>query len=113
MEIKISEVLKAQIASMVECHQDYVVDADGIDESVYTVVNYFADGVWLCAHNNECDMGKYTCLIRLDTNIKCRLFTTYHEAFEVYDNIEGDGYLTSVGEGKLWAVSTMTDIGRV
>jgi hypothetical protein len=60
-----SQALKAQIDRMVERHEDYVIHADGVDESRFIVVNDFTDGVWLCEHHDECNMHKWTRVQRL------------------------------------------------
>jgi hypothetical protein len=60
-----SQALKAQIDRMVERNEDYVIDADGVDESRLTVINDFADGVWLCEHHDHCNMHRYTRVQRL------------------------------------------------
>lgn len=50
---------------MVASSEDYIVDADGIDDRVHMVVNDFSNGVWLCIHHGECDMNKFTKIQRL------------------------------------------------
>ena len=67
-----SPKLHDQIASMVRNHEDYVVDADGVDARIYMVVNDFSLGVWLCLHHNECDMNKFTRVQRLDQSLGLR-----------------------------------------
>lgn len=60
-----SQALRAQIAAMVEAHEDWIPDADGIDAAVHIVVNDFDHGVWLCEHHGECNMHKFTRVQRL------------------------------------------------
>jgi hypothetical protein len=57
--------LAEQIRRMVEANEDWIPEADGVDASVHIVVNDFSDGVWLCAHHDECNMHKFTRLQRL------------------------------------------------
>lgn len=63
--IRPSARLLAQISSMVEASEDYIVDPDGVDGRVHMVVNDFGEGVWLCLHHDECNINKYTRLQRL------------------------------------------------
>ena len=60
-----SEKLMAQIERMVENHEDYIEDANGVDDTVHIVVNDFVEGVWLCEHHDSCNMRRYTRLQRL------------------------------------------------
>lgn len=57
--------LLEQIRSMVAAHEDYIPEADGVDERLHVVVNDFTEGVWLCLHHDECNMNKYTRVQRL------------------------------------------------
>lgn len=63
--IRPSQRLLEQIASMVAASEDYIVNADGVNDRLHMVVNDFSGGVWLCLHHDECDMNKYTRLQRL------------------------------------------------
>ena len=60
-----SAKLGAQIDRMVANHEDYIPDADGVDDSVHVVVNDFTDGVWLCEHHDSCNMHGYSRVQRL------------------------------------------------
>ncbi|RRS01182.1 hypothetical protein EIP75_21645 [Aquabacterium soli] len=52
--------LLEQIKSMVDNHEDYIPQADGVEGAEFVVVNYFQEGVWICRHHGECAMSKYT-----------------------------------------------------
>lgn len=60
-----SEKLLAQIKGMVERHEDWIPEADGIDADIHIVVNDFDYGVWLCEHKGECNMAKFVRLQKL------------------------------------------------
>lgn len=57
--------LLEQIRSMVAAHEDYIPEADGVDDRLHVVVNDFTEGVWLCLHHDECNMHKFTRIQRL------------------------------------------------
>lgn len=57
--------LATQIASMVANHADYIVAPVGVDWNKHSVVNFFSEGVWLCAHNDECNINNWVKVTRL------------------------------------------------
>lgn len=57
--------LETQIASMVANHEDFILDADGVDADIHVVTNFFSEGVWLCAHNDECNINNWVKVTRL------------------------------------------------
>lgn len=59
------EALQRQIAGMVERHEDYILDAAGVDADIHVVANLFEDGVWLMAHHDTCNMHRWTRVQRL------------------------------------------------
>ena len=60
-----SEKLLRQILKMVEAHEDWIPDADGVGDSMHIVVNDFTGGVWLCEHHGECNTHEFTRVQRL------------------------------------------------
>ncbi|NHR07425.1 hypothetical protein HA052_19730 [Chromobacterium haemolyticum] len=59
MQHTISDRLAEQIAHMVRNDEDWIPDADGVNPEIHVVINYFDNGVWLCAHNGECFIHKF------------------------------------------------------
>lgn len=60
-----SDKLEEQIDEMIRSDEDYIPNADGIDDKIHIVINYFHHGVWLCEHHGLCDINKYDKLQRL------------------------------------------------
>ena len=62
--MKMSDTLSSQILTMIKDGADYIVNPDGLDASLYSVINE-SDSVWLCLHNDSCDWDDFTKIERI------------------------------------------------
>ena len=59
-----SDILYFQILTMIKDELDYIDNPDGLDASLYIVINEF-DSVWLCLHNDSCNLDEFTKIERI------------------------------------------------